>query len=527
MKANKKVLNCCKTASIIALTATSVVNSSPATAAEQRITKNSKPNVIFIFPDQLRRSSMGFWNKQEYAKYLQGAADPVVTPNFDQFAAQGIVLNRAVSNYPVCSPYRGMLLTGAYPSLSGITQNCKTSVDDSINTKIASLPMTYKNAGYSVGYFGKCHWLKTEPHFDKKGNFVGTTDKPGGHYINKYDTFVPAGKNRLGIDYFFQTIKDSHFTPYAYSSDPKLVNGKKDGEMFHTKQFSAKTEAEALIEYIKNNRNQRIKGEPFFAMWAANPPHPPCDMKNTYMEFYNKYYSPEKIPNKDLLFTRGNVNTERFKQVRSYFANVSAVDKYFGQVMKALKEAGLEENTIVVLTSDHGEMLGSHNLTGKPQPYTEAFGIPFIIRYPEKLQHRVDDLILSAPDVMPTLLGLSDIKVPATVQGHDYSKQLIDPNAGVKDRPKYAAYYTMYSSNKIRGVYSGDFTLVINLNGKNELKEAYMFNNKIDPYQLKKYQFNDYPKESKAMLRFLAKHLKDTDDVWYKNKVAKDLIPYN
>ena len=517
---NVSLTSCGALASLMAFSSINV------NAKTEEVKKSKQPNVIFIFPDQLRRSSMGFWSKKEYAKYLQGAGDPVVTPNFDQFAKQGIVFNRAVSNYPVCSPYRGMLLTGAYPSLSGITQNCKTTVPDSINTNIESMPLVYKNAGYNTGYFGKCHWLKNDAHFDKNGNFVGTTEKPGGNYINKYDTFVPAGINRLGVEYFFQTIKDSHFTPYAYSSDPVLVNGKKDGERIHTKQFSAKTEAEALIDYIKNTRNQRDGNKPFFAMWAANPPHPPYDMKNTYMETYNKYYSPEKIANRSDLFTRGNVNLEKFKHVRGYFANVSAVDKFFGEVMKALKEQGLADNTIIVLTSDHGEMLGSHNLIGKTKPFTEAFGIPFIIRWPKKLQHRVDNLILSVPDVMPTLLGLSDISIPKTVQGNDYSKQLLNPAVDVKDRPKYATYYTMYGAQKTRGVYSGDFTLIIEANRKNQLVNTYMYNNKLDPYQLKKCKLEDYPEQSKEMLEYLGKHLKKTDDIWYKNRLFKDLIPY-
>lgn len=81
---------------------------------------NERPNILIIFPDQLRRYSAGFWLKEPYKKHVIGEPDPVVTPTIDKLAKNGIVFTQAVSNYPLCSPYRGMLMSGMFPEQNGI-----------------------------------------------------------------------------------------------------------------------------------------------------------------------------------------------------------------------------------------------------------------------------------------------------------------------------------------------------------------------------------------------------------------------
>ena len=89
--------------------------------------KEDLPNIIYIFPDQYRNYSLGFWSQGNNARYLQGNPDPVSTPALDNLAREGIVFCRAVSNYPLCSPYRGMLLSGMYPDHNGLTTNWSQS----------------------------------------------------------------------------------------------------------------------------------------------------------------------------------------------------------------------------------------------------------------------------------------------------------------------------------------------------------------------------------------------------------------
>ena len=89
--------------------------------------RRTKPNVLIIFPDQLRRYSAGFWENEPYAKHVVGKSDPVITPTIDKLAKEGVVFTQAISNFPLCSPYRGMLMSGMYPEQNGIWNNCRAS----------------------------------------------------------------------------------------------------------------------------------------------------------------------------------------------------------------------------------------------------------------------------------------------------------------------------------------------------------------------------------------------------------------
>jgi len=481
-----------------------------------------KPNIIYIFPDQFRNYSLGFWSQDGNDKYLQGKPDPVATPALDKLASEGIVLNRAVSNFPLCSPYRGMLLTGMYPNNNGIRSNCMAGRTDQLNSDAVCITDVFAHSGYSVGYFGKCHWQQTEPLFTENGTYVGVKDPPGGHYINKYDTYIPPGKDRHGIDYFVQLVKDDHFNPLMYSNDPYVIDRKKDGELHKPGRFSAELESELIIDYLSNTRGQRDPNKPFFVMWALNPPHNPWTEKSTFMKFYDQYTNSGKVE-LDKLLTHGNVDTAAGNYAPYYFANISAVDYFIGKVLKHLEKEGLAENTIIVFSSDHGEMLGSHGKSGKNVPETESFNIPFIIKWTGKLKHRMEDLILSAPDVMPTLLGLVGLgdSIPKAVQGKNYSSIFKDPGSTEIDRPKNALFLNQSS----RGVYTGKYMFVVEAKNNGQFKGAYCYDNKKDPYQMNKIPVEDI-KEIEKLKADLTQLLISTNDEWYEKRICSDFLKY-
>ena len=305
------------------------------------------PNVIYIFADQFRQFSLGFWSQEDHARHIPGNPDPVVTPNLNRLANDGIVFSRSVSNYPLCSPYRGMLLSGMYPDHNGLTSNCRQDRDVGLKREAQCVTDVFAKAGYDVAYFGKCHWQKTEPVFDEKGNYVGTTEAPGGHYVNRYDTYVPPGPDRHSIDYFFQLLKDDHFDPRCYANDPALVNGMSDGQLHRPKRFSSELEAEAIIDYLTNARSQRRAESPFFLIWSLNPPHNPWNEQSTRMEFFDLYTTADTV-NLNALLRRENADSTVGHYAPYYFANVTAVDHFIGTVLDRLQELGLDENTIVV-----------------------------------------------------------------------------------------------------------------------------------------------------------------------------------
>jgi len=485
--------------------------------------KKKAPNVIYIFADQFRQYSLGFWSQSDHAKHIQGNPDPVRTPSLDKLASEGIVFSRSVSNFPLCSPYRGMFLSGMYPDQNGLTGNCRKDRELQLRSDAECITNVFSDAGYDVSYFGKCHWQQTEPLFDTIGNFVGSTEVPGGNYVNPYDTYVPPGPDRHGIDYFYQLLNDSHFNPKCYSSDPKLVDGKSDGKIVFPKRFSSQLESEAIINYLGNTHGQRDTSKPFLMIWSLNPPHNPWTEKSTYMEFFDQYTDSGAIHYKELL-SRENADSSVGHYAPYYFANVSAVDFFIGQVMAKIEHMGLDDNTIVVFTSDHGEMLGSHGLTGKNIPEIEAFSIPFVVRWRNHLKHRVEDLILSVPDVMPTILGLAglDQLIPATVQGTNYSEILEDPQHSELQKPRTA----LFIQNNARGVYSGDYMFVVNEDG-GSMKDVFLYNNRIDPYQLNRIPLKEMDLQIKEHLSTQLKALLEaTNDKWFRDRICDDFLHY-
>jgi arylsulfatase A-like enzyme len=484
------------------------------------------PNVLFIFPDQLRRYSAGYWSKPPFAPHVVGRPDPVVTPNIDLLAEQGVVFTQAVANYPICSPYRGMLMTGAYPATNGIWENCFDGREHGLNTDVTCLPQIFKDAGYQTSYFGKCHWVKTEALFDQDHNYVGSTSEPGGHLPNRYDTYVPPGPSRIGIEYFFQTVRDDHFNPITYSSDPALVAGKKDGEAHEPHEYNVKLETNALLEYLDNSRGQRDPDKPFFAIWSLNPPHNPWVDEHTDMEAYDRYYNRDEHPDLHKLLVRENADHEVGNYARHYFAAVTSVDHYVGQVIAKLKELGQLENTILVFTSDHGEMLGSHKLTAKNVPYLESAAIPFIVHWPTQLKPGINDLILGTPDIMPTLLGLTGLaeRIPATVQGKNYADLIQDCPTPAVEKPSSA----LYLHESARGLLREDYTLIFRTEAQfGSRVSAYLFDNRADPYQQTKIYFQDKPLVAQALLKELAQKLKEADDPWFREKKHAHWIPYS
>lgn len=496
-----------------------------------KVSKSKKPNVLIIFPDQLRRYSAGFWSKQPFKGLVVGKPDPVITPNIDKIAENGIVFTNAVSNYPLCSPYRGMLISGLYPEQNGVWNNCKVGRDESLKEDIPTMTSLFKDANYNTAYIGKVHWLANTPSFDKNGNYVGTTKSPGGEYLNNYDTYIPP-ENRHGIEYFYQCVKDSHYNPFVFSNDPYTIDGKKDGEAHLPKKYTPESESNVIIDYLKNNRNQRDISKPFFMMWSLNPPHNPWGDEYTDMTMVNKFYNKTTYPKVDeKLVVRENADIDEAQHARNYFGAVTSVDFYIGKVLDQLKAMGELDNTIVVFSSDHGEMLGSHGKKGKNVIELESTAIPFIVHWPKGLQPRTTDLLVSVPDVLPTIMGLSNLKenIPSSIQGTDFSSYLIDKNSTDVKIPK--ASLLMLGNS--RGVLTKRYTLCLQENKKawskkkeRKLVKKYIYDNKLDPYQLNKINISEKPTIAKELLQELAILLKKTNDPWYQKRKYNNIIPY-
>lgn len=485
------------------------------------------PNVIYVFPDQMRNSAMEFWSSERYAQHIRYKGDPVITPNLNKFANESVVFSSAFSNCPLSSPHRGSLLTGMYPNKSGVPLNINSSRPiSSLGEDVTTISDLYSQNGYNCAYIGKYHLDYPTPN---------DPDHPGQYVENRdpvWDTYTPPEK-RHGFDFWYSYgTFDVHKKPHYWDNE---------GKRHEIREWSPKHEADIAISYLKNNNGERDSNKPFFMMVSMNPPHHPYSSLDDCMEEdYNLYKN--KTPGE--LLIRDNADTTMAKAASAsyYFAQVTGVDREFGRILQTLDSLGLAENTLVVFASDHGETMCSHSLNDpKNSPYAESTDIPFLIRYPGKLNPKVDELLLSTPDIMPTLLGLCGLSeaIPQEVQGRNFADYLLTGKSEIS-LPQSALYIRNMDGEKdengkvityfpeTRGVKTERFTLALTINKETkELKKTYFFDNRTDPYQLNNLPPDSYPAEMKMLLTELGQKLKNIDDPWFNEKILADMIPYN
>lgn len=485
-----------------------------------------KPNIVYVFPDQMRNHAMEFWGEAPFSESINFKPDPVITPNLNGFARESAVFTNAYSNCPLSGPHRGMLFTGMYPQNNGVPLNPNSIRPiSSLHTDVTAWSDVFSQEGYSCGYIGKLHL-----------DFPTPTDPENpGHYVEDkwpvWDTYTPA-ERRHGFDYWYS------YGTFDVHKDPHYWD--KNGKKHEPKEWSTKHEADKAIAYLKNENNQRNPDQPFFLVVGMNPPHSPYNSLDDVME---KDYNLYKDKTASELLIRPNADTSMKKAASApyYFANITGVDREFGRILDALKELGLDDNTIVIFSSDHGETMCSQGVADpKNSPFIESISVPFIMRYPEKINPQIVDDLFASVDIMPTLLGAANLKekTPASVQGKDFSEGLLN-NQPFNNSNEGVLYIRNLNGDldgdgnvisylpESRGVKTKDYTLSLSIDkNTNELTEVIFFNDKEDPYQLNNLNLDDYPEQKEMLLSLLGKLLKETNDPWYESQYLNNLIPY-
>lgn len=484
------------------------------------------PNVIYVFPDQMRNHAMAFWGQEGFSDKVNFTPDPVRTPNLDRFARESMVLTSAQSNFPLSSPHRGCLLTGLYPNGSGIPLNCVADrpISD-LRDDIDCIGDVFSGAGYDCAYIGKLHAHHPTPN---------DPENPG-HYVEDrvpaWDAYTEPSR-RHGFNYWYSYgTFDEHKNPHYWDNE---------GRRHEPHEWSPIHEAGKAVEYIRNRNGQRDPAKPFFLMVSMNPPHSPYRSLDDCMEEdYNLY---RNMP-LDSLLVRPNADRKRRKAESAafYFASVTGVDRAFGSILDVLSELGLDRNTIVVFASDHGETMCSHNTDDpKNSPYAESMNTPFIVRYPGHVRPAVDDLIISSPDIMPTLLGLAGLhdRIPANVQGYDYSSVFLGDGKSVT-RPDGALYFQNLNGRRdadgnvvsyfanARGFKTKDYTIALYVDRKTgRLQRSLLFHDSADPYQLDNLPLEENEAIVRDLCTRMGRELRRIGDPWYTDRILADMIPY-
>lgn len=486
-----------------------------------------RPNVIYVFPDQMRNHAMGFWNDPHFRDSVRFKADPVITPRLNEFARQAHVLTNCQSNFPLSSPHRGMLLTGMFSENSGVCANCVANrpVSD-LRDDVTGIGDVYSSAGYDCAYIGKLHAHHPTPNDpDRPGKYV--EDR-----VPAWDAYTPP-ERRHGFNFWYSYgTFDVHKHPHYWDTV---------GKKHEINQWSPEHETDVAISYLRNEGNVRDASKPFFMMVSYNPPHSPYQSTEDCMEEDYALYADKSLSE---LMVRENADTTMTKSpsVRYYFASVTGVDRQFGRILDELDRLGLTDNTIVVFSSDHGETMCSQGVNDpKNSPYAESMNVPMLVRYPGHVAPAVDkSLIMSSPDIMPTLLGLSGLaeKIPTEVEGRDYSGRFL----GKKDYAPLrdgALYIRNSDGDKdangdvityfpvARGIKTDRYTMAITIDKKTKkIKDTLLFDDEKDPYQLKNLPFEENREVVADLCKKMVPLLKEADDPWYHQRILSELIPY-
>ncbi len=457
-------------------------------------TAEKPPNLVIVFPDQMRAQTLGFMNE-----------DPAITPNLNRFAKESVVFSQAVSNYPVCSPFRAMLMTGKFPHSNGVLGNCNTyGAENGYELKQSARCWSeiLKDKGYSMGYIGK--WHLDSPH------------KPYVKCSNNTEKFAwnewcpPARRHGFDFWYAYGTY-DMHLKPMYWDT-----KASRDGAHW-VNQWGPEHEADTAIRYLRNKGGGfRDPKKPFALVVAMNPPHMPySQVPGKYVRRYGSLSLKELCRRPDIPAPDQKWGRYYRKHIRDYLAMVTGVDEQFGRILDELEAQGLDRDTIVLFTSDHGNCLGIHDMISKNNHYEESMRVPFLIRWPGHIRPGMDDLLLSSPDIYPTLLDLMGFKadIPKDVEGTSRAPILL---TGQGPRPTSQLYVWVDYGHPAwgrRGVRTRRYTLMISCE-PDEPKKIVLHDNWND-----KYQMQNIAEESPQIVRTLIQKelipwLRKTKDPW-------------
>ena len=454
-----------------------------------------KPNLLIIIADQWRGQAIGFLGKEK-----------VKTPFIDSFSKQSLVLTQMISNFPLCSPARAMLMTGNWPFKNHVYTNvnsASTPFGVQLSADAVCWSDVLKKDGYSNGYIGK--WHLDSPH----PPYVPTSNNKKVAW-NEWTSF----ERRHGFDYWYA------YGTYDIHDKPMYWGTKDSRDSFHyVNQWGPEHEADKAIDFFDNKDNVRNSNAPFALVVSMNPPH------SEYKTVPKKYLTPYNDVPLDSLITDANIppaqtemGEEYRKNIKYYYANITGVDVQINRIIEGLKKDKLIDNTIVIIMADHGNCLGKHEEVSKNNIFEESLRIPFIVYWKGHIKERIDTAFLgSLPDIYPTLLDLMGEKqlIPKDIDGTSYAKYFKNGTGSIPSEQFILGAIMSNNAKKntgFRGIRTANYTLAFQQN-KDGTQEPFFYAIKNDPFELN----NLYIKDDKDVIQLrkqLEDWLKKTDDTF-------------
>ncbi len=407
------------------------------------------PNILLIMTDQQSADAMSW---KIGTKYLN-------TPVMDEIASRGTIFSRAYSANPLCVPSRTSIFTGLYPHQTHVQTNSDITVP--LAGKIKHMGMIFKEAGYDTGYIGKWHMAFPAQDASSHGfDFMRSIKNNG------IDDEVPQGAEE-----FLKVKREKPFLLVTSFVNPHNICEWPRGER------------------LPDGEVGTLPSEDHFPPIVPN--HAPMEHEPDLLPLMKKSFQSNK------LFPVGNFDKHQWREYRwVYYRLIEKVDALIGKVIQSLRNSGHSDNTIILFTSDHGDMQGAHGWSQKTVFFEESTRVPFIISDPGRRSKEMNDnLVNTGIDILPTLCSYSGISLPqgypgANLKNPDIRREFIvsenkmiqgEPINGVKPEPsgrmvrskkfKYCIY-DLGNNNETLNDLENDLGELVNLAGNHEYQKV-------------------------------------------------------
>lgn len=465
---------------------------------EKKNMKN-EPNIIVIMADQLRYDALGDH-----------------TPNINKIKNDSVKFENAYCASPLCVPARGAFFTGKYPNVNGALHNAKIPQESHRGTVKKEHTNLYQilEEKWDSWHTGKMDfYTENEIHKDPSSKTTWLPLEPRYYeFLDKNGKERPGGKDFKGV---VPELVNGKNTRTSVVSTPK-TGLYKEGENYFYDKF--------IFDDTLHAINKRDRSKPFLLNAMFFAPHPPLDIPDPWYSLIEKvelpknvgewgnYQSPLQLYNLTGIMG-ANKSREDWREIwRVYMGLVALLDHYVGKVIEKLKYEGIYDNSIIIFTSDHGEMLGSHRLWQKMCMYEESIKTPLFIKFPKGEEPEVYNVSenVSSVDIVPTLCDYVGEEIPENVSGISLMPLLYGKN--IKRERIFVQYDGNGSSgNFSRCVKEGDYKLIVDF-FKDELFIE-LYDLKEDPQEMNNRALEPYFSEMvKNMLYHLRMHMIQTGD---------------